>query len=127
MKSLLDKYPRETQAIISATRKLVREILVGAKETIDERSKVIGYSYSPGYTGLVCTLILSQRGVKIGIVGGSKIPDPRRLLQGSGKLHRHISIQSIQDLQKPGVKQIIRAAHSVWKRQNRVGKRVAAA
>ena len=57
---------------------------------MDGSRALIGYGYSAGYTGLVCTLILSQKGVKIGIVDGATLADPGGILEGDGKRHRHI-------------------------------------
>ena len=47
--------------------------------------------YSPGSKGTVCALILSKTGVKIGLFRGSELPDPKGLLRGSGKVHRHVA------------------------------------
>lgn len=40
---------------------------------------------------MVATLILSRGGVKLGLARGSELPDPKHLLAGSGKVHRHIA------------------------------------
>lgn len=42
---------------------------------------------------MVCTLIISPSGVKLGIVGGVELPDPHSLLEGSGKTHRHVVLR----------------------------------
>jgi len=75
----------------------------------------IAYSYGPGYKGLVCTLILSRKGVKLGIVRGSELPDPKQLLDGSGKVHRFVQLNAPADLKRPGVKTLVKAAHKAWK------------
>ena len=59
---------------------------------------MIAYSYGPGCKGLVCTLILSRKGVKLGIVRGSELPDPKQLLEGSGKVHRFVQLNAPADL-----------------------------
>jgi hypothetical protein len=74
----------------------------------------------PGYKGLVCTLLLSKTGVKIGIARGSELPDPKPLMQGSGKVHRHVQLQTIADLKQPGLKPLLKAALSAWKKRNEV-------
>ena len=78
---------------------------------------VIGYGYGPGYRGLVCTLILSKAGVKLGIVRGSELDDPHGLLEGSGRVHRYVQLRNVSDLRKAGVGQIVKAAHIAWKRR----------
>jgi hypothetical protein len=63
---------------------------------------------------MVCTLILSQGGVKIGLVRGSELGDPRGLLEGRGKVHRFIPVTSPADLAAPGVSELIAAADAAW-------------
>ena len=77
---------------------------------MDDSQPYVGYGYSPGYKGLVCTLILSQGGVKLGIAGGAALPDPERLLEGTGKRHRHIALRTPADLRRGGVRALVRAA-----------------
>ena len=111
-------YPPEVRVLIRAARRFLAEALPGSAETLDEPARVIGYSYGPGYKGLVCTLILSRTGVKVGVVRGSELPDPRGLLDGSGKVHRHVAVKSPADLKRPGLKPLLKAALSAWKARN---------
>jgi hypothetical protein len=85
------------------------------EETADSSAPVIGYAYGPGYRGLVCTLILSKSGVKLGLARGSELPDPHGLLAGAGKVHRHVQLRVVSDLRRPGVSQLVKAAHAAWK------------
>jgi hypothetical protein len=110
VESFLAAYPMEVQELAFAARTFLTEALPGTAETLDESAKLIGYSYGSGYKGLVCTMILSRTGVKLGIVRGSELPDPKRLLQGSGKVHRHIQLRNAADLKRPGLKPLLKAA-----------------
>lgn len=96
-------------------------VLPDAAEMFDESAKVIGYGYGPGYKGLVCTLILSRTGVKLGIIRGSELPDPKRLMQGRGKVHRHVELRTVADLNRPGLKPLLKTALAAWKERNTVG------
>ena len=96
-------------------RQSLRKWLPGVQESADASAPVIGYSFGPGYRGLVCTLILSKSGVKLGLVRGSELADPHGLLAGSGKVHRHIQLGAASDLRKAGVSQLVKAAHKAWK------------
>jgi hypothetical protein len=118
--TFLTDYPTQVQEVAIATRNLLKDALAGATETLDESAKLIGYSYGPGYKGLVCTLIMSRTGVKLGIVRGSELPDPKRLLQGSGKVHRYVELRSVADLKRPGLKPLLKAALGAWKARNEV-------
>jgi len=114
VEKLLEAYPAEVQTLASAARKALRKWLPRVEETADSSAPVIGYGYGPGYRGMVCTLILSKSGVKLGLARGSELADPRGLLEGSGKVHRYIQLRAASDLRKPGVSQLVKAAHVAW-------------
>jgi hypothetical protein len=46
----------------------------------------------------------------LGIAGGASLSDPDGLLQGKGKVHRHIKIYGIGDLENPALKPLIQSA-----------------
>lgn len=106
----LGSYPDSTQTLVQRARKLLRDWLPEATETEDSSARLFGYSYGPGYRGTVCTLILSKSGAKLGIPQGASFPDPHKLLRGAGKVHRHVPLNAAEDLQRPGVKELIIAA-----------------
>ena len=83
--------------------------LSGIEEQPDFPAKMIAFGYGPGYTDMICTLLLSQKGVKIGFYKGASLPDPHQLLTGTGKVHRYVQIGSAKDLDAR-LDQLIRAA-----------------
>lgn len=115
---LLAPYPPEVKDVALAARDFLAEALPGAAETLDGPAKLLAYGYRPGYKGLVCTLLLSQTGVKLGIARGSELPDPKRLMRGSGKVHRHVQLRTTADLKQPGLKSLLKAALASWKKRN---------
>jgi hypothetical protein len=117
--AFLSAYPEQVRDIASAARRLLKDMLPGAVETVDKTAKLLGYSYGPGYKGVLFTLIMSQSGVKLGIFRGSELPDPKRLMAGAGKVHRHVQLRSVDDIKKPGLKPLLRAALSAWRKRNR--------
>lgn len=102
--------PPEVRDLAEAARRLLDGAFPGVAQSLDESAKLIGYSYGPGYKGVVCTLILSRKGVKLGIVRGSELPDPKQLMQGSGKVHRYVDLRTIADVKRPGLKPLLKAA-----------------
>jgi hypothetical protein len=113
--ALLAKYDDDIRALAEASRRLLREILPGIEETVDAKANLLGYGYGPGYKGLVATLILSKKGVKIGVVRGSELADPRGLMTGAGKVHRHVPIAKLADLKRPGLETLLKSALAAWK------------
>jgi len=62
---------------------------------------------------------MSKTGVKLGLGGGASLPDPHGLLEGSGKVHRYVVLQTPTDLRRPAVKQLVKAAEKMWREKNR--------
>jgi hypothetical protein len=90
------------------------------EERIDPKQAIVAYGYGSGYKGMVCTLLLSKSGVKLGVVRGSELADPRGLLEGSGKVHRYVQLHAPADLRKAGLRPLIKAAYVAWQgRQDR--------
>ena len=52
------------------------------------------------------------RWVSLFFLQGAGLPDPSRLLRGSGKIARHIVLEDADDLDKPAVQELIACA---WK------------
>jgi hypothetical protein len=121
VETLLRAYPADVQVLANGARDLIRNALPDAQETADQSAPIVSFGYGPGYRGMVCTLILSKKGVKLGIVRGSELADPRGLLQGSGKVHKSVQFRVPADLRQPGLKPLLAAAFAAWKNRQRTG------
>jgi hypothetical protein len=122
VEQLLEPYSPEVRALALAARELITLVVPDATEIADVSAKVIGYGYGPGYKDTICALILSQREVKIGVARGTELPDPSGLLQGSGKVHRHVPIRELADLRQPGLKPLLEAGVTAWKQRSAIDK-----
>jgi hypothetical protein len=116
---MLGKYPADVQTLAVSARKFILGTLPKAEESLDESTGVLGYGYGSGYKGLICTLILSKSGVKLGLAHGAELPDPDRLLAGTGKVHRYVQLRATSDIKQPGVARLLKAAQVAW--QERLG------
>lgn len=112
---LLGGYPAAVRETANAARSLLHAALPDIEEKADFSAKLIGYSYGPGYKGVVCTLILSKTGVKLGVFRGAELPDPKKLMAGEGKVHRHVQLRSPADLKRPGLKALLQTALKAWR------------
>ena len=108
--TLLQAYPANVQILARQAMEMLREWLPNSGEGVDSSARMVGYRYGSGYKGMVCTLILSKSGVKLGLVGGAALADPHGLLAGSGKVHRHVQLRTVRDLQQAGLKQLVLGA-----------------
>jgi hypothetical protein len=115
--TVVGAYAPEIQELARAARALLFEQLPDCEEHVDTRGPYLSYGYGPGYKGIVCSLIVSKTGVKLG-VAFADVPDPKGLLEGEGKVFRHIQLKTPADLRRPGVKPIVKAALAAWRRKN---------
>ncbi len=123
-------YPPEVQEIAARARALILKSLrrlPHVDETVDAPARLVAYACGPGYAGMVCTLIPSRTEVKLGLYRGAELADPRRLLEGTGKVHRHVRLRQAKDVAKPGLKALLNAAVAAWKRRQAVTTRGARA
>jgi hypothetical protein len=121
VRELLAELSPEVRALALSVRKLVHGVLPRCQEIPDRAARVIGYGYGAAYRDTVAVLILSRGGVKLGLVRGSELPDPKHLLAGAGKVHRHIAFTELDQVGRPAVKVLLKAAYAAWKERTVVG------
>ena len=110
--AILSRLDPRVGEIGGGLRSRLRAWLPDAEEQPDAAANVIGYGYGPGYKGLVCTMILSRNGVKLGIYRGAELPDPAGLLGGKGKVHRSVEIADRDRIDDPGLSRLVAAARA---------------
>ena len=121
---LLETYSSNVRETAIAAHALIRSSMPDVKEMVDKPARVIGYGFGAGYKDMICTIILSKGGLKLGIVGGAVLPDPKHLLEGTGKRHRYVVLANPSDLKKPGLKALLGAGLAAWKKRPKGGRGV---
>lgn len=112
---LVARYPPAVITLADEVRTLVLAHCPGISETVDMAANMAAYSYGSGYKHMICTIILSKQGVKLGFYKGSELPDPDNLLEGKGKVHKYVAITSAA---RPGNKALpilLQAAVTAYK------------
>ena len=107
VESILGKYEEKISGLGFQIRAFLLKELKGITEYADGPANIIGYGYGPGYKALVCTIIPSKKGIKLGFYKGSALPDPEKLLKGAGKVHRHVELKSEADVRNPALKKLL--------------------
>lgn len=115
LQELLERYPASVGDLALKLRTLILDTLNGADESVDSKAGVVGYGRGPGYKKAICTIILSGKGVKLGLVGGASLPDPSGLLAGTGKVHKFVQIDDSTDLSNPAVRELLLQAAAAEK------------
>ncbi len=100
------------QRLVGSLRRSLRKRLPTAHEVVYEYRDCVVISYSPserGYEG-VLAIRASADGVKLYFNRGKGLPDPEKLLQGSGSLTRWIEVEAASTLARPAVAHLIDTA-----------------
>jgi len=109
LRTLIAKFAPAHLRLIGAMRRWLRKRLPTAHEVVYEYRDWFVISYSPnerGYEG-VLAIRASADGIKLYFNCGKELPDPAKLLQGSGKQTRSINLEGASTLARPEVASLI--------------------
>lgn len=107
--AFLAQYDEPVFKLAIELRQIVLKNLVGITEQLDIPAKMIAYSYGQKYAELVCVIIPSKKGLKLGFNKGSDLPDPNGMLEGKGKVSRYVEIKSDETLRSGALKTGLKA------------------
>jgi hypothetical protein len=112
LRSFIDKFAPEDQRLIRAVRGAVRKRFPTANELVWDNYNffVIGYSPTERPTDSIVSIAARANGVGLCFIHGASLPDPKKLLLGSGKQTRFIRVESAEKLLHPDVEALIAAA-----------------
>jgi hypothetical protein len=113
-----DGYPTKVRDVALGLRTIVRSAMLNAREMLDRSARIVGYGFGPGYADMICVIIPSKKGVKLGIVRATELPDPKGLLEGSGKVHRHVVFAESSDLRRAGLNALLASAIAAWRKRS---------
>jgi hypothetical protein len=113
--AFLSQYNDEVFKNALMLREVVIENLPDIIEQIDVPAKLIGYCYGQKYVDLICVLIPSKKGLKLGFDRGVELPDPDKLLHGIGKISRYVVIESEDQIKSDAVKDLLKNALILYK------------
>ncbi len=95
----ISSFPDEIKHIARAVRELIYKIYPDVVEVVWIQQKNIGFGTGPKkMTEHFCWIMPASKHVNLGFNYGAELPDPHNLLEGTGKLFRHIKIKSVAQL-----------------------------
>jgi len=99
-------------------RKIIFESLPSIQEQIDHSAKMIAYSYGPKYSDMICTIIPSKKGVKLGFYKGNELPDPDGILEGTGKISRYVQFAGKKEIKTSSIKNLLLLAQRKYEERS---------
>ena len=100
--TLIAGYPEPQRATVNALRALIREVA----PHLDESVKWGKPAYGRGPKTL-CSLVPHIHYVNLQVFNGAGLPDPDRLLEGTGKSLRHVKCRTTADAERPALRDLV--------------------
>src|ERR1700683_1831297 len=110
--SFIEKFDPKNAELIRSVRKALRRRLPTANELVYDNYNffVIGYCSTERPSDCILSIAAGANGIGLSFYYGATLPDPRKLLLGSGSQNRFIRIESAATLARPEVEELIVAA-----------------
>ena len=89
----------------------LRELILCVDRSISEEVKYGGLLYSSGAP--FCGIFSYAQHVSIEFSKGAALPDPRNVLEGNGKLRRHIKVRTAGEVSSKHVREYVAKAFAV--------------
>lgn len=114
LKKFLEPYDEEVRTIAMRLREMVLAEAPGATELLYDvyNAVAIAFSFTGRMQDAFCHVAVYTRHVNLGFNRGSELPDPDGVLNGSGKLIRHLKVKPGDDLEAPHLRGFVRLAVS---------------
>src|SRR5262245_16841348 len=112
LRSFINRFDPKEQNVFRSVRAVVRKRFPTVNELAYDYPNSVVIGYSPTDRGIEAIVAIAARadGVFLYLSNGPKLPDPKKLLQGSGKQTRFIPIDAAGHLGHPDVEALIVAA-----------------
>ena len=109
LEGFIDSYRPEIGALARAALARMRARLPGAVQLVYDNynALVIGFGPSERASEAILSIALYPRWVNLFFLHGADLPDPGRLLNGTGKQVRSIRLRDAADLDQPAVRKLI--------------------
>ena len=106
----IGKFTASDQRLIRGVRQALRRRLPAANELVYDNYNFFVIGYSPTDRPSDAIISIAARATSVSLCFLAGVPDPHRLLQGSGKQTRFIRLESVAVLARPDVEALIAAA-----------------
>jgi len=106
------KFDPRVAKMIQSVRRALRKRFPTANELVYDNYNffVIGYSSSERPSDCIASLAANAKGVGLSFYYGATLPDPHKILQGSGNQNRFIRLEGAATLARPEVEALLSAA-----------------
>src|SRR5260221_5892983 len=114
LKGFIAKFEPRHQTLIRAVRKALRKRFPAAYELAYDNYNffVLGYGPTERPSDCIVSMAAGANGVGLCFIRGASLPDPTKILLGSGKQTRFLRLPTASVLERPEVKTMLSIACS---------------
>jgi Domain of unknown function (DU1801) len=112
LRIFVKKFEPQHQAIIRAARRALRKRFPTANELAYDNYNffVIGYGPTERPSDCFVSIAAAANGVGLCFIQGARLPDPAKVLSGSGKQTRFIRLSAIEALERAPIQTLLTVA-----------------
>ena len=112
LRTFIEKFEPQNQAMIRAARRALRKRFPTANEIVYDNYNffVIGYGPTERPSDCFVSIAAAANGVGLCFIQGAKLPDPEKILSGSGKQTRFVRLSSPEVLRRDAVQTLLTVA-----------------
>src|ERR1700692_4306262 len=110
--SFIAKYAPEIGAQAEAIRNRMRKLYPTALELVYDNYNALAIGYAPGEktSEAIFSIALFPRWVSLFFLQAKGLPDPDKILKGSGNVVKHVVLESLDTLRDPPVQSLMKEA-----------------
>lgn len=115
IETFLSKYDEQIFSNATKLREVIFSNPPDITEQIDIPARMIAYCYGQKYSEMICTIIPSKKGLKLGFYKGNELPDPCGMLKGTGKISRYVEIKSDKEIKSAALKKLLKSGLKAYR------------
>ena len=108
--AFVKQFSPQLQRLARTVRQFVRREMPDAIEQVKSGWHAVWYGTTPKMGDIVVVIHLQDKYVNLEFARGATLPDPAKLLEGTGKNMRHVKIREERTLARPEFLALMRAA-----------------
>jgi hypothetical protein len=110
LKELLNDFGPEVQQLARSAREQILKLVPDTQEKVMKGYKAISFHFGGAMKDQFASLVLHKAHVNLQFTRGVDLPDPANLLEGTGKLMRHVKLRQPETIQQDEVQRLIKTA-----------------
>jgi hypothetical protein len=117
--ALIKQFSPPVQKLARSTRAFIKAEMPGAVEQVKMGWKAVWYGTTPSMKDIVLAIHIPGNYLNVEFATGTSLPDPEKLLEGTGKNLRHVKVRDAAILTRPAFVALVRAAVAAGTRPSR--------